>query len=212
MSSEAETEPVAQETPAPSEWFLLRVWFLLGMQSFGGGVATLALIRQAVVERHRWVSEEEFVRCLAISNLAPGINLFALAIMLGKRIAGWRGIFACLFGLIFPSATIAILMTAGYAYLREMDIIQAAMRGVLPATLGLGLLVSIQIARPQLVAARRDGRGSLEVCLGLLLLSAFLAATARLPVLLILFLAGGINAVSIVVHGKRPPIETESEL
>lgn len=203
MAAETPKELEAPEASPPSEWLLLRVWLLLGMQSFGGGVATLALIRQAVVERHGWVREEEFVRCMALSHLAPGINLFALAILLGRRIAGWRGVWACLLGLILPSASIAILMTAGYAVLREIEAVQAAMQGVLPATLGMGLLVSVQIARPLLSAALKEGKSSFGVSLGLLAMSGALIAWSSLPVLFILFAAGGVSAVYYTLRKRR---------
>ena len=39
----------------PALWLFLRVWLSLGLQSFGGGAATLTLIRRAVVERHHWL-------------------------------------------------------------------------------------------------------------------------------------------------------------
>lgn len=186
----------------PSLWRVWCVWVALGAQSFGGGVATLALIRRAVVERHRWVDEGEFARCMALSYLAPGINLFALALLLGRRIAGWRGSCVCLAGLVLPSAAITVALTAGYAGLHNLPWVRAAVRGVLPATIGLGLLVSVQIARPVLVAARRDGRGRLLSGLLLIFVASLLAGGTRLPVLAILCVAGGAGAVDAWLRSR----------
>ncbi|MCS6775781.1 MAG: chromate transporter [Chloroherpetonaceae bacterium] len=194
----------------PSLWRVWCVWAALGAQSFGGGVATLALIRQAVVERHRWVDEVEFARCMALSYLVPGINLFALALLLGRRIAGWRGSFVCLSGLVLPSAAITVALTAGYAMVRDVPWVRAAVRGMLPATIGLGFLVSVQIARSVLAVAWRDGRGRLSLSLLLIVVSGMLAGSTRLPVLVILCVAGGIGAMDGWLRSRRSSGVSES--
>jgi chromate transporter len=210
----AETRTESELAVPPTTGKLLRVWLALGAQSFGGGVATLALIRQAVVERHQWVSEEEFMRTMALTNLAPGINLFALSILLGRRIAGTRGIFICLLGLMLPSAGITILLTGVYARLRHFPEVQAAINGILPVTLGLGLLVSLQMVRPLLVTAHKEGKINLCLCFLLLVCSGALAMWGRWPVFLILLAAGGIGAafsVGLKALGARHGEEINEE-
>ena len=103
---------MSPDMPAPpASWFLLRVWLLLSLQSFGGGGATLTLLRRTVVERHGWVSEADFTRDWAICQVCPGINLLCMTILLGRRIAGARGIFLCLVGLLVPSVAATVAMT-----------------------------------------------------------------------------------------------------
>jgi chromate transporter len=183
--------------PRPSLWLLLRVWLTLGVQSFGGGTATLFLIRRAVVEQRRWLSAEEFTRDWALCLVAPGINLLCMTILIGWRVAGLAGSLIALLGLLLPSVAITIVMTAIYASLQRMAIIQAALRGIVPATVGLGLLLSIGMARPLLAASRREGRASLIVSLVLLLGSAVCAALWRPPVIVVLCGAGAISAVAM---------------
>ena len=113
MKSE-ESDPL----PAPGE--LLRVWLSLSVQSFGGGPATLALIHRAFVERNRWIPEAEFTRDWSLCQIAPGINLFALTILIGRRLDGVRGILLSLFGLLLPSVVLTILITAFYARLQRL--------------------------------------------------------------------------------------------
>ena len=86
---------------------------IFGLQSFGGGNATFALIRQTFVERQRWIEAEEFNRLFALVQIAPGINLLALTILIGKRLLGGRGILLSLFGLLLPSVGMTTLLTAG---------------------------------------------------------------------------------------------------
>ena len=178
----------------PSSWFLLRVWLELGLQSFGGGTATLYLIQRAVVERHGWLSDAEFARDWAICQIAPGINLLALTILIGRRLAGARGIALALLGLLLPSVTITIVATAFYARVRDTAAVRAALRGVLPATVGLGLLMAFQLARPLFRDSRREGWASLLLSSVLLAGSALAFALWHPPVILVLCAAGAVGA------------------
>jgi len=202
-ASEAAREDTRYDTDAPvSPWLLLRVWLALGLQSFGGGGATLALIYRAVVEQHRWVTDAEFTRDWALCQVAPGINLLGLTILLGRRVAGARGIFLCLLGLLVPSVILTILLTAFYAHIRDSPMVKSALRAVIPASVGLGLLIAYNMARPPLTASRREGGAS--HLFGFLLIvgsgAALLVSGGQLSVVLILALAGGASAL---VHWWR---------
>jgi len=184
-------------TPSPvSSGLLLRVWLALSIQSFGGGGATLTLIRRAVIDRYGWVTEEEFARDWAICQVAPGINLTALAILIGRRIAGWRGIALCLIGLFFPSVVITILMTAFYAHVRDAPIVQHALRAIIPASVGLGLFTAYEMALPPLKESRRQGNGFYLLGLLLILGSGAVMLFYHPPVVLILLATASITALS----------------
>ena len=186
----------AQAAPArPGLARLLRIWLLIGLQSFGGGTATLFLIRREAVERQRWLTTEEFTRDWALCLVTPGINLLCMTILVGWRVAGLVGALVCLLGLMLPSVSITIAMTALYASLQRMPAIQAALRGVVPATVGLGLLLSVGMARPLLDASRREGWASRGLSVALLGGSALAAGLWRLPVIVVLCGAGAIGAL-----------------
>jgi chromate transporter len=194
-----------EEPPSRGEQF--RVWLTLGMQSFGGGLATLALIRRTIVEGRRWVSEDEFTRDWTLVQLAPGINLLALTILIGRRTGGARGIALALLGLLLPSVSVAIGLTALYGSVQHFLWVQAALRGIVPATVGIGLLTAFQIARPLVAASRREGRAALILSLMLLAVSALLALRGRLPVAVILLAAGLAGALSRCRHVLRSDAE-----
>ncbi len=188
--------------PVPGR--LLRAWLVLGVQSFGGGTATQYLIYRTFVERHKWISTEEFTRYWAICPLTPGINLLALTVLIGWRLAGAAGVALSLLGLLLPSVAITVGMTALYALIRELPLVQTALRGVIPATAGLGLLMAWRLAAPLIVASQREGRSSLLVSLGLLLGSGALAALHNPPVILVLCGAGVVAAAASWRRGMRP--------
>ncbi len=174
---------------------LFRVWFSLGLQSFGGGSATRYLIWQAAVERYGWISDEEFTRFWAMCQLTPGINLLALTTLIGWRLAGLGGVLVSLFGLLFPSVTITMLITAMYAYIRNSSLVQHALQGIVPATVGMGLIMVWRMFDPLWRESRRDGRAGLGATLVVVLLSIGLMALHALPVFGILIGMGVVYGV-----------------
>src|SRR5512146_3000155 len=119
-------------------------WLVCGVQSFGGGTSTFYLIHQACINRG-WLTEEEFVRAWALAQIAPGINQVKLTVMIGHRLHGWGGVIAAVGGLLMPSATITVLMTAGFATIRTVSLVQAMLKGILPATIGLSLAMGVRM-------------------------------------------------------------------
>jgi chromate transporter len=189
--------PDSQATkPPPSAWRQLQIWLNIGMQSFGGGAATLYLIRREAVERRRWLSDEEYTRYWGICQIAPGINILGLVILIGWQVSGAVGVALALAGLLLPSAAITILLTAMYSRIEQVPLVQAALRGVVPATVGLGLLLAVGMLRPLLASSRKEGRISLVVTWALLAGSVLLVALTSAPVVAVLWGIGGLAALA----------------
>jgi chromate transporter len=170
---------------------LFLVWLGIGAQSFGGGQATLSLIRQAVVERRGWVSEEEFARDLTLCQTAPGMNLLALTNLIGNRLAGLWGVIVSLLGLLLPSVSLTILITASLRHVQHSPAVQSALRGgVIPATVGMGLYTTFQTGRTLTRMSRAEGKRSFTFALLLLAICIASAVFFRLPVFVILCAAG----------------------
>ena len=145
-------------TESLSRWRLLRIWTVIGVQSFGGGSATLYLIRRVAVDRYGWLTDEEFTRYWGLCQIAPGINILGLVTLIGWRVAGGVGVALALGGLLLPSAAITVALTAVYASIRQAPLVRAAIAGVMPATVGLGLLLGFTMVRPLL--AQHGGKGA----------------------------------------------------
>lgn len=173
---------------------------MLGLQSFGGGGAMLTLIRRTVIERYGWLTEEEFTRDWALCQVCPGINLTAFTILIGRRIAGGAGAVVCLVGLMLPSVTCTILLTVWYAALRDSLLMKAALKAVVPASVGLGLLSAYEVARPAVRESAREGNRWLLLALFLLLGSGSVLLWLKLPVVSVLATAGGLSAFC---HSRR---------
>lgn len=155
MSQLTSTAPTPSH-PLPSAWQLLRIWTSIGLQSFGGGASTTLLIQRTFIERYGWLTDDEFSRLWNLCLLAPGINLIAVSVLIGKKLAGRWGIVASVVGLLVPSAAITCLIAVLFAQVRQTPAAQAILRGVVPATAGIMGLVMFNFARP-IVRARTTG-------------------------------------------------------
>jgi chromate transporter len=181
--------------PAPSLMGLFRVWALIGLGSFGGGASTFTLIRRAFVQQSDWLTNEEFIRYNGLCQLTPGINLLGLAILIGRRLCGGWGVPISLVGLIFPSAAVTVLMTIGYAHIRDSEAVKAALRGLIPTSIGLGLLSAAQTLLPMLKSSRIEGRVSFVFSCVILFASGMAILLWHWPVIAILLSAGLSNAL-----------------
>jgi chromate transporter len=184
------------QPPPPSAWRQLWIWMNIGIQSFGGGAATLYLIRRESVERRGWLSDQEYTRYWGICQIAPGINILGLVILIGWQLSGAAGAALALAGLLLPSAAITIMLTAVYSQIEQVPLVQAALRGVLPATVGLGLLLAVGMLRPLLSTSRKEGRTSVTVALMLLLGSVLVVALTSAPVVAVLWGTGALAALA----------------
>ena len=103
--------------PAPSALGdVFRLFLKLGIIGFGGPAAHIALMREEVVRRRRWITDERFLDLLGMTNLIPGPNSTEMAIHLGYLRAGWPGLVVGGACFILP-AMVSVLAFA-WAYVR----------------------------------------------------------------------------------------------
>jgi len=94
----------------------MALFFKLGVIGFGGPAAHIALMREEVVKRRKWVSDERFLDLLGMTNLIPGPNSTELVIHLGYTRAGWPGLVAG--GACFVVPAMVIVWALAWAYVR----------------------------------------------------------------------------------------------
>jgi chromate transporter len=91
------------------------VFLRLGATAFGGPAAHIAMMDEELVQRRQWLDRQEFLDLLGATNLIPGPNSTELAIHLGYKRAGWRGLIAGGACFILP----AMLLVGAVAYLYQ---------------------------------------------------------------------------------------------
>lgn len=183
-------------------WSLFLVWSKISIQSFGGGSSTLLLMRREFVDKQRWLTEEEYTHFWSLSQLSPGIILIAMSLLMGRRLAGTGGMIVSLVGILLPSAAITTLMTAGFALVQTLRPIQAMIQGVLPATAGIMLALSIQFARPLVRQSVKHGFVRSTECLVVIVGSVLALVFLHLEVWIVL-LAAALVCIAVFL-----PIDT----
>jgi chromate transporter len=131
--------PAARITPADLFFAFTRI----ALMSFGGA---LFWSRRALVERYRWLTEQEFVEQLALAQLLPGANGLNMAVVVGYRFAGWRGAAAALAG--FLSAPCVVIIVLGMLHQRYggLPLVKSALAGMSAVAIGLLVATALKIA------------------------------------------------------------------
>ena len=171
---------------------MFRVWLLIGAQSFGGGAATSYLIQQTFVDRLHLFEPVEYAELSAMVQLVPGMNLLALTTLIGWRLGKTAGLLVSLAGLLLPSVSISLAMSAAYLGVQSLSVTQAALRGVVPAMAGVSVATLWRTVLPVVAARRREGAAGLGLSVLVLLgcgVIAFLDPV--LPVFVLYALGGG---------------------
>ncbi len=88
----------------------------LGFTAFGGPAAHIAIMRDEVVKKRKWVTEQEFLDLFGAANMIPGPTSTEMAIYLGYRRVGWMGL--VLAGVCFILPAMLIVMILSWAYIR----------------------------------------------------------------------------------------------
>jgi chromate transporter len=137
-------DATTQRGPA-SPWELALACNRLALQGFGG---VLALAQHEFVDRRGWLTPAEFVDLLAVSQLLPGPNVINLALMLGERHFGARGVLAALAGML----SLPLLLALGVVSLAQgwltHPLLAGALRGMGLAAAGLLLGACWKLAQP----------------------------------------------------------------
>ncbi len=128
----------ASKTPDIAE--LVRVFGRIGVLSFGGPAAQIALIQRELVEARGWLEQAEFLRALSFCMLLPGPEAMQLATYAGWRLRGTLG--GLIAGLLFviPGALVIFALAFAYASYGQLDAVQALFLGIKAAVVIIVLM------------------------------------------------------------------------
>jgi chromate transporter len=140
--------PLSNSKQERSSYFkLFGTFFKIGIFVFGGGYAMIPLIQQEVVTRHNWMSEEEFIDMLAITQSAPGPVAVNAAIFIGYKMNRLTGAIAALLGTIIPSFMIILFLATFLSTQSDHYYLNRFFEGVRPAIVALILGVGLKTSR-----------------------------------------------------------------
>lgn len=120
-------------------------FLVIGATTFGGGV--IAYLQVLLVERMKWMTPDEFMSALEISQSLPGLNATNMAVLSGDRLRHAWGAFIAVAAIILPGAVIVFIL--GRATLNgEAPWVVGLLAGVMAAATGLLLAVTLKLAHP----------------------------------------------------------------
>ena len=111
---------------------VVAVFLRLGVVAFGGPAAHIAMMREELVRRRGWVTDERFVDLMGATNLIPGPNSTELAIHLGHERAGWRGLILAGVCFIVPAAVMVGILAWAYVEYGDTPTFDHLLRGRRP--------------------------------------------------------------------------------
>ncbi|WP_245651926.1 chromate efflux transporter [Streptosporangium amethystogenes] len=130
-------DPQSGKTSWPAVREVALLFLKLGTIAFGGPAAHTAMMRDELVRRRGWVSDERFVDLMGATNLIPGPNSTELAIHLGFDRARWRGLLAAGVCFILPAALIVTVLAWAYVTYGTTPAVAGILYGIVPAVIAI---------------------------------------------------------------------------
>lgn len=129
----------------------------IGAFSFGGGLAMLPMIEEEIVHTHHWLTVQEFIDVVAISEMTPGPIAVNAATFVGYKVAGVPGAIAGSIGVAIVSFMLITLLAKYFMKIKDAKETQAVFKGIRPAVLGLILSAGISIGKTAFVDIKSIG-------------------------------------------------------
>ncbi|MDO8037435.1 chromate transporter [Janthinobacterium sp. SUN211] len=187
MPAPATTQP---DLPRPQPASLADLFFSftwLALQGFGG---VLAVIQREMVERKRWLTQEEFLEDWAVAQIMPGPNVVNLSLMVGGRYFGLKGALTALAGMLAVPLVIVLVLGVLYTRFGDNPQMAGALRGMAAVSAGMIAATGVKLA----TALVRHPL-PLWLTLSITVLGVLMVAIFRWPLLYILLGLGGIGCL-----------------
>lgn len=179
---------------------LAQSFFKLGSIAFGGPAAHVGFFEHEVVTRRGWITQQEFLDFLGLSNLIPGPTSTEMAIYIGRLRRGWPGLLVAGAAFILPSTVMVAALAWAYMRYRSMPQLAGALYGVKPVVIAVIVQAVFRLAKPALKS----------VWLAVICMFAILAAAFGINGLVIFATVGSLTALIHWAQSSRarPPTQT----
>jgi chromate transporter len=159
-------------------------FFKIGLISFGGGYAVIPLLQLEAVERRKWLSKEELLDTIAISQAFPGIIIVNSSTMIGYRVCGFWGSLVATTATLIPSFCLILVITAFFWKYTENIYVRKAFSGIL---IGVTSLIIYSMTKMW----KSSIKGYFDIFLALVSTSALLLFKLNAVIVILLVLAVG---------------------
>jgi chromate transporter len=191
----------------PSLASIVSAFGFIGFTSFGG--ARAAYFRHAMVVSRRWLTDEQFLEGLTISQVLPGPNISNLSVYLGQRLRGLTGASFAVIAVLLPGTVMIVALAVAYFGHGNLPGLTAVFKGVGAAAVGLSLATTLQVG----IKGVHRGRDWLVVLVTFLAVG-FLHVSLLIPLLTIAPVSVWMNRPSrraTAPAGQAPPARDDAE-
>lgn len=113
-------------------WNLFIAFFRVGMLGYGGGPSSIPLVHKEVVEKYKWLNDDDFSDVLALGNSLPGPIATKMAGYIGYRVSGFMGMVNAVLATIIPTIVIMIVLITSLNSFRDQPWVNGMTQAVVP--------------------------------------------------------------------------------
>lgn len=128
-------------------WESFKTFFKIGLFTLGGGYAMIPLIEEEVVNKKHWVTKDDMLDLIAISQSCPGVFAINIAIFIGYKLKKVRGALAATAGTALPSFLIILIIAMFFYQFSDNKVVAAMFRGIRPAVVALIAVPTFNLAK-----------------------------------------------------------------
>lgn len=167
---------------------LFWTFFKIGAFTFGGGYAMLPLIQSEVL-KNGWISADELLNFIAVSESTPGPFAINIATYVGTTLGGFLGALCSTLGVVLPSFLIILCIARFFEKFSDNYIVKGVMSGLKPAVIGLILSAVLSVGKTVLFPDGFSIGADFYISLCIFLISAVLIFKKLHPIYVILISA-----------------------
>ena len=104
--------------------------FKIGLFTFGGGYAMIAIIEREITEKKKWLSGDEFLDVIAIAESTPGPLVINTSTYVGYKKGGVVGAVFSMLGVVLPSFTVIFLISLFFDAFLKIELVKHAFKGI----------------------------------------------------------------------------------
>ena len=124
-----------------------KTFFKIGAFTLGGGYAMIPIVESEVVDKHHWLTREEFLDIIAIAQSCPGVLAINMSVFIGYKLRKIPGAVCSMLGTALPSFVIILLIAMFFAQFKDNAVVESIFRGIRPAVGALIAVPTFSLAR-----------------------------------------------------------------
>lgn len=109
----------------------------IGAFTIGGGYVMIPIMEQELVDRRGWLSREEFMDNISLSQAMPGVFAVNMATVIGRKLGGVRGVLCAVLGNVLMPIALILLLAIFFRFFRDNVIVERIFMGLRPAVVAL---------------------------------------------------------------------------